>query len=93
MVGKNINESLLQSAAVQAGVPVVCKKVGPDQLGTVGQAVADAVVLLGGMQDLPNLQAFTSSVIRVLKPGGRCVYARLHACKSCERPHGPFLQD
>jgi 2-polyprenyl-3-methyl-5-hydroxy-6-metoxy-1,4-benzoquinol methylase len=74
MVGKDVNESLMQSAAIQAGVPVICKKIGADELGKLGPAVADAVVFLGGMQHVQNLQAFTNSVIKVLKPSGRCVH-------------------
>lgn len=73
MVGKDVNESLMESASMQAGVPVVCRRHGLDELSTLGSAVADAVVVLGGLQTVQNLQAFFSAVLKVLKPGGRCV--------------------
>ena len=75
MVGKDVNESLMESASMQAGVPVVCRKHGLEELGSLGSGVADAVVVLEGLQTVQNLQAFFSAVLKVLKPGGRCALA------------------
>ena len=68
-----LKEGLLNTASIQAGVPVVHRSEGPSAIRKLPPASADAVVLLGCMQQLSDWQGSLTAIAKVLKPGGRCV--------------------
>ena len=68
----DLKEGLLNTAAIQAALPAVYSPSDINGLAKMGGAAADAIVVLGGMEKVPDLDGFFSSVLRVLKPGGRC---------------------
>jgi SAM-dependent methyltransferase len=69
-----LKEGLLNTASIQAGVPVVHRAEGPRAIAKLPGASADAIFLLGGLEDVPDLDGFFSTVLRILKPGGRFIF-------------------
>jgi hypothetical protein len=80
LVNKDLKEGLVNMASVQAAIPVVHRKEDIESVVKMGGAAADAIVMLGGMQGIADLDAFCSAVLRVLKPGGRCGHPCVDTC-------------
>lgn len=72
VVDEDAKESLYESAATQAGVPVVCRKEPLKNLDRMMPQTADAVVILSRLQEVDDLSVFLKAVHRLLRTGGRC---------------------
>lgn len=83
VMNADLKEGLLNTAAVQAGLPAVLRAEGITGVSKMAGAAADAIVVLGGMEQVQDLDGFFSTVLRVLKPGGRCGAASSSCVSTC----------
>ena len=68
----DIKTGLVDTASMQAGLPVVHRQEGAEALDKLPGSSADAIVMLGGLQSVAERTSYFANVSRVLKPGGRC---------------------
>jgi len=52
----------------------------PAQLSTLGERCYDAVTCLMGLMDMPEIDPLFAAIPRLLRPGGRFVFAVQHPC-------------
>jgi SAM-dependent methyltransferase len=80
VVGVDISAALLQLARARSGPAVRFVQDDAQQLQTLAAGAYDLVVSNLALMDSPDLAATYTAVQRVLRPGGRFVFAVTHPC-------------
>jgi SAM-dependent methyltransferase len=80
VVGVDISAALLQLARARSGPDVRFVQDDAQQLRTLPDGAFDLMVSNLALMDIPDLAATYAAVQRVLRPGGRFVFAVTHPC-------------
>jgi SAM-dependent methyltransferase len=80
VVGVDISAALLQLARERSGPDARFVQDDAQQLRTLPDVAFDLVVSNLALMDIPDLEATYAAVQRVLRPGGRFVFAITHPC-------------
>ena len=80
VVGVDISAALLQLARARSGSDVRFVQDDAQQLRTLADGGFDLIVSNLALMDIPDLPATYAAVRRILRPGGRFVFAVTHPC-------------
>jgi ubiquinone/menaquinone biosynthesis C-methylase UbiE len=75
----DLKAGLLERAAIQAGVPILCMKERWERIERLPARSADALVCVRMLDEVEDFQRLCKAAARLLKPGGRCAGQGLSA--------------
>ncbi|GMH43762.1 hypothetical protein BSKO_11696 [Bryopsis sp. KO-2023] len=92
-VGDDLNKGLMQQAGISAQIPVVVKDQPPENANMGAGSSADAVVLIGKLSSMKNIDGFLEEICRVLKPGAPLIFIERVAADGVGSIFQGFLGD